>query len=72
MSVAIVTGASRGLGLALARSLAERRWTLVLDARGEPALTRAADELSAVTKVTALPGDVADASHRQELVRAHA
>ena len=70
MSVAIVTGASRGLGRALARALAERGWSLVIDARGEPALTAVADELAEVTKVTAVAGDVADGAHRQALVDA--
>ncbi len=70
MSVAIVTGASRGLGRALARALAARGWSLVIDARGEPALSEVADELTAVTKIVALPGDVADERHRQELVDA--
>ena len=37
---AIITGASRGLGLALARALAERGWALVVDARGAAALER--------------------------------
>ena len=41
MPVAIITGASRGLGRGLARALAERNWSLVLDARG-------ADDLEAV------------------------
>src|SRR5438874_10518156 len=70
MSVAIVTGASRGLGLALARALAERGWSLVIDARGEPDLTAVADELGQMTKVTAVAGDVADGAHRQALVHA--
>ena len=70
MSVAIVTGASRGLGLALARSLAERGWNLVIDARGEDALQEAAAELSVRTKVVALAGDVADEEHRAALVEA--
>src|SRR4051812_42603864 len=43
--VGIVTGASRGLGLALARALAERGWDLVIDARGEQALAGAAESL---------------------------
>lgn len=65
---ALITGASRGLGLALARALAQRSWTLILDARGAAALNAARDELAALTTVIALPGDVADAAHRQALV----
>jgi NAD(P)-dependent dehydrogenase (short-subunit alcohol dehydrogenase family) len=65
---AIVTGASRGLGLALARELAARRWRLVIDARGERALRAAQAELAAVTDVAAIPGDVGDPRHRQALV----
>jgi NAD(P)-dependent dehydrogenase (short-subunit alcohol dehydrogenase family) len=71
MPTAIITGASRGLGLALARSLAERGWNLVLDARGAEALQQAADGLPSTTgEVVALPGDVADEDHRRELVKA--
>jgi NAD(P)-dependent dehydrogenase (short-subunit alcohol dehydrogenase family) len=44
-STAIITGASRGLGLALARALAARRWRLVIDARGADALQAARREL---------------------------
>jgi len=68
--LAIITGASRGLGLELARALARREWALVLDARGAPALEAAARELGAQTEVTALPGDVSDAKHRRALVAA--
>ncbi|MBV9816765.1 MAG: SDR family oxidoreductase [Solirubrobacterales bacterium] len=68
MSTAIITGASRGLGLALARGLATRDWTLVIDARGADALARTAAELSATTEVRALPGDVTDEWHRGALV----
>jgi NAD(P)-dependent dehydrogenase (short-subunit alcohol dehydrogenase family) len=68
MPTAIVTGASRGLGLALARALAERDWRLVIDAREPEALASARAELSAVTEVTALVGDVGDESHRTALV----
>jgi NAD(P)-dependent dehydrogenase (short-subunit alcohol dehydrogenase family) len=46
MPTAIITGASRGLGLALARSLAERGWNLILDARGDDALKEAAEALA--------------------------
>jgi NAD(P)-dependent dehydrogenase (short-subunit alcohol dehydrogenase family) len=70
MPIAIITGASRGLGLALARSLAEQGWTLVIDARARRELEQAADELSAMTEVAALPGDVADPKHREALLAA--
>ncbi|MGC3001205.1 SDR family NAD(P)-dependent oxidoreductase, partial [Streptomyces sp. G35A] len=62
MPVAIVTGASKGLGQALAEALAARGWDLVLGARGAVPLAEAAGLVSAHgTRVTALPGDVADA-----------
>jgi NAD(P)-dependent dehydrogenase (short-subunit alcohol dehydrogenase family) len=70
MPIAIITGASRGLGLALARSLAHRGWALVLDARGTADLERVARELGSVTEVVAIPGDVADDWHRAALVEA--
>jgi NAD(P)-dependent dehydrogenase (short-subunit alcohol dehydrogenase family) len=69
-STALITGASRGLGLALARALAARGWRLVIDARGAPALEAARRELAAQTDVTALVGDVADDGHRRALVAA--
>ena len=68
--VAIVTGASRGLGRALARELAARGWRLVIDARGAEALERARAELAHRTDVTALVGDVTDPRHRRALVTA--
>jgi NAD(P)-dependent dehydrogenase (short-subunit alcohol dehydrogenase family) len=67
---ALITGASRGLGLALARALARHRWTLLLDARGAPALEVARAELAQHTRVVALAGDVADAAHRAALAQA--
>jgi NAD(P)-dependent dehydrogenase (short-subunit alcohol dehydrogenase family) len=67
MPVGIVTGASRGLGLALARALDERGWRLVVDARGDEALAEATAGLSGVT---AIAGDVADPEHRRALVEA--
>ena len=66
-STALITGASRGLGLALAQTLARRGWRLIIDARGREALQRAGDELAAWTEVTALAGDVGDAAHRRAL-----
>jgi NAD(P)-dependent dehydrogenase (short-subunit alcohol dehydrogenase family) len=70
--VALITGASRGLGRALARSLAADGWHLVVDARGAPALEEAADELrsAGAASVEAVTGDVADPEHRGRLVAA--
>ena len=70
MDTALITGASRGLGLALARELARRSWRLVIDARGAEALEAARAELAAATEVVAIPGDVADDGHRRALVAA--
>ncbi|HEX6115816.1 MAG TPA: SDR family oxidoreductase [Solirubrobacterales bacterium] len=71
---AIVTGASRGLGFELAKALAKRGWRLVVDARNGADLERAAGliagRVTALTEILALPGDVADAGHRRELVEA--
>jgi len=67
---AIITGASRGLGLALARRLAEDGWALIIDARGEEALESARAELARRTHVTAIPGDVADRGHRAAISEA--
>jgi NAD(P)-dependent dehydrogenase (short-subunit alcohol dehydrogenase family) len=67
---AIITGASRGLGLALARRLAEDGWTLIVDARGEEDLESARAELSRHTHVIAIPGDVAVRAHRAEISEA--
>lgn len=67
---ALITGASRGLGLALARALAGRGWSLITDARGAEALRTAAAELSQATRVVALPGDITDPAHRQALAEA--
>jgi NAD(P)-dependent dehydrogenase (short-subunit alcohol dehydrogenase family) len=70
MPIAIITGASRGLGLALARSLAQDGWGLVIDARGAADLESAAGELKQLTEVVAIPGDVADPEHRDALISA--
>jgi NAD(P)-dependent dehydrogenase (short-subunit alcohol dehydrogenase family) len=65
MPVGIVTGASRGLGLALARALAVRGWRLVVDARDPEPLARA---WAGTPRVAALAGDVTDPDHRGALV----
>ncbi len=64
---ALITGASRGLGLAVARRLAEDGWTLIIDARGEQDLEAARDELTTLARVTAIAGSITDPTHRQEL-----
>jgi NAD(P)-dependent dehydrogenase (short-subunit alcohol dehydrogenase family) len=69
-TVALITGASRGLGLEIARAYARRGLRLILTARGEPALQQAAKELRAHTNVLALAGDVADPDHVDQLVQA--
>lgn len=75
MRTALITGASRGLGLALARALAQRGWNLIIDARDPVRLRAVRDELAARTHVAAIAGDVADPRHRDELAilaRGHA
>jgi NAD(P)-dependent dehydrogenase (short-subunit alcohol dehydrogenase family) len=67
MPTGIVTGASRGLGLELARALDERGWRLIVDARGGDALDEATAELK---NVTAIAGDVTEPGHRRALVDA--
>ncbi len=68
MPTAIVTGASRGLGLALSKVLAEQGWRLVVDARGKTDLDSAAAEIG--HGVTAIAGNVTDPAHRLALVAA--
>jgi NAD(P)-dependent dehydrogenase (short-subunit alcohol dehydrogenase family) len=70
MKVALITGASRGLGAALARTLAQRGWALVLDARNADALDAVVSELGAAPAVEAVAGDVTDPAHRAALVAA--
>jgi NAD(P)-dependent dehydrogenase (short-subunit alcohol dehydrogenase family) len=67
---ALVTGASRGLGLALATELNGRGWRLVVDARDAARLTAAVERLPRPQQVTAIAGDVADPAHRAALARA--
>ncbi|MGH9121949.1 MAG: SDR family NAD(P)-dependent oxidoreductase, partial [Acidimicrobiales bacterium] len=63
-----MTGASRGLGYALATTLAGLGWSLVIDARHEDSLEQAREDFSLLADplatITAIPGDVADPAHR--------
>jgi NAD(P)-dependent dehydrogenase (short-subunit alcohol dehydrogenase family) len=70
MDIALITGASRGLGLALAQALADRGYGLAIDARGSQELEGARALLAERTAVTALAGDVADPRHREQLIAA--
>jgi NAD(P)-dependent dehydrogenase (short-subunit alcohol dehydrogenase family) len=68
--VALITGASQGLGRALATELADRGWALVIDARRADRLDATAKELAERTHVVAVAGDVTDQHHRARLVAA--
>jgi NAD(P)-dependent dehydrogenase (short-subunit alcohol dehydrogenase family) len=70
--VAVITGASQGLGLALARALAEQGWHLVINARTVEKLAAADYELAKLTTVVSIAGDVVDDDHRAELAEAAA
>jgi NAD(P)-dependent dehydrogenase (short-subunit alcohol dehydrogenase family) len=68
-SVALITGGSRGLGLALTQELTRRGWHVIVDARDADRLF-AAFQAMPPGSVTAVPGDVADPDHRRALAAA--
>lgn len=70
--VAIITGASRGLGRELAQALAQDGWNLVIAARGAAELDETAARLAALTEVAALAGSIVDDDHRADLADAAA
>ena len=75
MSVAIVTGASRGLGEAISTGLASTGWSLVIDGRNADALEATEDRLALIMagdNLRAVPGDITDPDHRRDLVEAAA
>jgi NAD(P)-dependent dehydrogenase (short-subunit alcohol dehydrogenase family) len=67
---ALITGASRGLGRALATALSDRGWRLVVDGRDAERLGTSVAALGHPDRVTAVPGDVADDGHRAALAEA--
>ena len=67
---ALITGASRGFGRAVARALAGLGWTLIIDARDRETLDAVAGELASQTRVIAISGDIADPAHRAALTDA--
>lgn len=72
---ALITGASKGLGQALARGLADRGWNLIITARDQDRLRTVRDELAQITHVAAIAGDINDPVHRENLAtlaRGHA
>jgi NAD(P)-dependent dehydrogenase (short-subunit alcohol dehydrogenase family) len=72
MPHALITGASFGLGRAVAFELARRGWALTIDARHAEPLASTAQVLSELTSVRAISGDVGDPEHREQLVAAAA
>ncbi len=69
--VALITGASRGLGYTVAEFLARQRWTLILTARHERPLLDAVKRLEATgASISSVPGDVTQDRHRRDLVAA--
>ncbi|HEU4907563.1 MAG TPA: SDR family NAD(P)-dependent oxidoreductase, partial [Propionibacteriaceae bacterium] len=72
MPHALITGASLGLGRALALELASRGWDLTIDARHAEPLASTAQALSELKSVRAVVGDIGDPRHRQKLVAAAA
>jgi NAD(P)-dependent dehydrogenase (short-subunit alcohol dehydrogenase family) len=72
MPYALITGASLGLGRALAFELARRGWSLTIDARHAEPLASTSQALSELTTVRAIPGDISDPEHREQLIAAAA
>ena len=64
---ALITGASRGLGLELARALAQKGWQLIINARNANVLREVHNELAEWSEVTAVAGDVSQKAHRHAL-----
>ena len=65
---ALITGASKGFGYALAENLGLKGWTLLINARNAKKLLEARNRLGRITKVIAVSGDVRDEIHLLQLV----
>jgi len=68
--IALITGASKGLGYSLAENLALKGWTLLINARNAKKLLDARNRLGRITKVIAISGDVRDEIHLLQLTEA--
>src|SRR5665213_1319373 len=68
MTIAIITGGSRGFGFALTGALAAKQWNVVIDGRDRTSLDTAARQLG--DRVHVVAGDVAEHAHREALVSA--
>ena len=68
MSTALITGGTRGFGLALAQALVDREWSVIVNGRNTQALDDAAAQLG--PRATAIAGDVTDRVHRRRLIEA--
>jgi NAD(P)-dependent dehydrogenase (short-subunit alcohol dehydrogenase family) len=68
--VIVVTGASSGVGRAIARGAGQRGARVVVAARGEEGLSAAVEEIErAGSQALAVPGDLSDQRQNEELVR---
>jgi NAD(P)-dependent dehydrogenase (short-subunit alcohol dehydrogenase family) len=68
--IALITGASKGLGYTLAENLALKGWTLLINARNAKKLLDARNRLARITKIIAISGDVRDEIHLLQLAEA--
>lgn len=68
----LITGASRGLGFALANALHNDGWKLIIDSRNSDALAIAHRDLGSDDNIIAIPGDITDSGHQAALLHAAA
>ncbi len=68
--VALLTGASRGLGFATAKTLVQEGARIFINARDQEQLSAAGDELSQYGDVVSLPGDISEEDTAEKLIGA--